>query len=65
VIREKFEKLGSIFLAVFSTGLAALLAADGMEPAQRYGAALAVFASLTLALTVRAWPKRAAAKARD
>lgn len=57
MVREKFEKLGSIFLMVFSTGLALVLAADGMERSQWFGSALAVAASAALAITVRAWPK--------
>lgn len=55
--REKIEKLGSLFVAVFSTGLAMQLASvGGMEPRQWLGAALAVSGSLGLALAVRAWP---------
>jgi len=57
VSREKFEKLGSIFLVVFTTGLALLFAADGMEGVQLFGSLLAVTASMALAITVRAWPK--------
>ena len=65
MIPEKFEKLGSIFLLVFSTGLALLLAADGMERSQWFGSALAVAASAALAITVRAWPKRVEARIED
>jgi hypothetical protein len=65
VIREKFEKLGSIFLVVFTTGLAVVLAADGMERGQWFGSLLAIVASMTLAVTVRAWPKEVAARIRD
>ena len=64
VIRDQFEKLGSIFLVVFSTVFAAVLAADGMEPGQWFGSALAVMASISLALTVRAWPHPAEAQGR-
>jgi hypothetical protein len=56
VNREKFEKLGSIFLAVFSVAFALVLYADGMEGAQLLGSVLAVLASLALAVTVRVWP---------
>jgi len=55
MIPEKAEKLGSIFLAVFAIGLAAVIAADGMEPLQKLGAALAVVASMSLAVAVRVW----------
>jgi hypothetical protein len=55
MVPEKAEKLGSIFLATLSIGLAAVMAADGMEPMQRLGAALAVTASMALAAAVRAW----------
>ena len=54
--REKIEKLGSLFTAVFTTGLALQLASVGMAPRQWLGAALAVSGSLALALAVRAWP---------
>lgn len=56
--RETLEKLGTLFLAVFSTGLALLMATD-MAPAQRIGAVVAVAASLGLALLVRVWPSPA------
>lgn len=64
--REKIEKLGSLFITVFSTGLALQLASAGMEPRQWPGAAVAVAGSLALAFTVRAWPdpKTAPAAAR-
>ncbi|HKR86685.1 MAG TPA: hypothetical protein VJS38_00770 [Phenylobacterium sp.] len=61
--REKTEKLGSIFLAVFSGGLAAQLAADGMAPGQWLGAAAAVLGSLAMAAAVRLWPQPQAAEA--
>jgi hypothetical protein len=60
--RETLEKLGSIFLAVFSTGLALVMAAE-MGPAQRIGAIVAVAASLSLAAVVRKWPHPTQAKA--
>ena len=61
--REKTEKLGSLFLTVFSAGLAAQLAADGMAPAQWLGAAAAVFGSVTMAVAVRVWPRQELAEA--
>ena len=57
--RDRAEKLGSLFLAVFSTGLAFLLAPD-MSPSQRVGALLAVSASLALTVIVRRWPAETA-----
>jgi hypothetical protein len=53
--REKAERLGTIFLAVFAIGLAAVMAADGMGPMQKLGALLAVSASMALATMVRIW----------
>lgn len=61
--REKTEKLGSIFLAVFSLGLAAQLAADGMAPGQWLGAAAAVLGSVAMAVAVRMWPQPQTAEA--
>lgn len=55
--REKTEKLGSLFLAVFSAGLAAQLAADGMAVNQWLGAAAAVLGSLSMVVAVRVWPR--------
>jgi hypothetical protein len=55
--REKAERLGSIFLVVFATGLALVMAADGMGPVQKLGALLAVTASMALAIAVRVWPQ--------
>jgi len=56
--REKFERLATLFLAVFSTGLAVVMATE-MQPAQRFGSTVAVAGSLALYLLVRAWPARA------
>ena len=53
--RETIERLGSIFLAVFSTGLALVLASE-MNPVQRFGALVAVSGSLALTVIVRKWP---------
>ena len=61
MIPEKAEKLSTLFLAVFSTGLAAQLALDGMGPAQWAGAAAAVLGSLSCAVLVRVWPQEARA----
>jgi hypothetical protein len=63
--RDKTEKLGTLFLAVFSTGLAAqLAAAGGLEPTQWLGAAAATLGSVGIAVAVRVWrqpePARAA-----
>lgn len=63
--RDKIEKLGTLFMVVFSTGLALLLAAHGMAPRQYLGALLAVVGSVCLSLTVRAWPHPAQARVRD
>lgn len=57
--REKFERLATLFLAVFSTGLA-LVMAEELQPAQRFGAMVAVAGSLALYLIVRAWPSASA-----
>lgn len=62
--REKAEKLGTLFLAVFSTGLAAQLASVGMEPLQWAGATAAVLGSIGIAAAVRLWPQPAEAEAR-
>jgi hypothetical protein len=65
--REKAEKLGSLFLAVFSTGLAAQFATTtGLEPQQWFGAAAAVLGSLSVAVVVRVWrqPEPQPARAR-
>ncbi len=61
MMRHKAEKLGSIFLAVFSIGLSVQLALDGMEPTQWIGATMAVAGSLGLVWAVRAWPHSAGA----
>jgi DMSO reductase anchor subunit len=54
--REKAEKLGTLFLAVFSTGLVAQFATtSGLEPQQWFGATAAVLGSLTVAVMVRIW----------
>ncbi|HSV04642.1 MAG TPA: hypothetical protein VLI41_15710 [Phenylobacterium sp.] len=65
MIGEKFEKLGSVFLMVLSTGLAAVLAADGMDHVRWPGAAMAVAGSMALGAMVRLWPHPAAARIDD
>jgi hypothetical protein len=55
--REKTEKLGSLFLAVFSVGFAAQLAHDGMATGQWLGAGAAVLGSIAMAVAVRIWPQ--------
>lgn len=62
MIRDRVEKLGSIFLVVFATLLALLFAADGMGRTQQIGALLAVSASMALAFAVRVWPHPSAAE---
>ena len=63
--REKAEKLGSLFLAVFSTGLAVQFATtSGLAPQQWFGAAAAVLGSLSIAVVVRVWPQPQPAVAR-
>jgi hypothetical protein len=61
--REKTEKLGSLFLAVFSVGLATQLAHDGMATTQWLGAAAAVLGSIATAVAVRVWPQPQLAEA--
>jgi len=62
--RDSIEKLGTIFLAVFSTGLALVLASE-MNPVQRFGALVAVSASLALSVVVRRWPHPAQVGPKD
>jgi hypothetical protein len=62
---DRMEKLGSLFLVIFSTGLAAQLAIDGaLESSEWLGAAAAVLGSISVAVTVRVWPRRMAAAAK-
>lgn len=58
-MRDKAEKFGSLFLMIFSTGLAGQFAGEGMHPVQWAGAALAVGGSVTLAWMAHRWPARA------
>jgi len=63
--REKLEKFGTLFLAIFSTGLAAQLAASGgLEPVQWFGAVAASLGSIGMAVAVRLWPHPAEARAK-
>jgi hypothetical protein len=55
--RARAERLSTLFLAVFSTGLAARFAADGLAPGQWPGALAAVLGSLAVAAVVRIWPR--------
>jgi hypothetical protein len=55
MIRDRAEKLGSLFLATFTTGLALLLEPQ-MGPMQRLWAVAAVAGSLALTVIVRRWP---------
>jgi hypothetical protein len=62
---ERAEKLATLFLAVFSTGLVAQLASVGALQQERWlGAALATLGSVGLAVGVRLWPRPAQAAAR-
>lgn len=64
--REKAEKLGTLFLAVFSTGLVAQFATTtGLAPQQWFGATAAVLGSLTVAVMVRIWRQPQPATVRD
>jgi hypothetical protein len=63
--REKIEKLATLFLAIFSSGLAAQLASVGaLESVEWIGAAVATLGSVGLAVGVRIWPQPAVAAAR-
>lgn len=63
MLRHQIEKLASLFLAVFSTGLASQLArVGGMGHLQWLGAAVAILGSLGLAAGVRIWPPAATVK---
>jgi len=64
--RDRIEKLGTLFLAVFSTALAAQLVSTGIlaAPIQWVGALTAVLGSITIAVLVRLWPQPAPAEAR-
>jgi hypothetical protein len=63
--REKIEKLGTLFMAIFSGGLALQLATAGMNPVQWVGAGVAVAGSLGLAFAVRRWPEPAKVEVRS
>ena len=62
--RDKVEKLGTLFLAVFSTGLAAQLASVGaLESTEWLWATVATLGSIAAAVAVRLWPEPAKAPA--
>lgn len=65
--RDRIEKLGTLFLAVFSTALAAQLVSTGIvdEPIQWLGALTAVLGSITIAVLVRLWPQPMRAEIQD
>lgn len=65
--RDRIEKLGTLFLAVFSIALSAQLLSTGIleAPAQWAGAVAAVLGSITIAVVVRVWPQPAQAKVQD
>lgn len=55
---ERAEKLGSLFMAVFSVGLAAQFASVGMlHGTQWIGAGVASVVSVAFAVAVRVWPR--------
>lgn len=54
--RLSAAELASLFLVLFTAGLAGALAADGMRLVQWLGAAAAVSGSIALAVAVRVWP---------
>jgi hypothetical protein len=63
--RDRAEKLGALFLAIFSTGLCAQLAIDGgLAPSQWLGGVAASLGSIALAVAVHVWPHPQAAEAR-
>jgi hypothetical protein len=64
--RDRIEKLGTLFLAVFCTALAAQLASSGIiaAPVQWAGATAAILGSLATAVVVRVWPQPAPVKIR-
>jgi len=63
--RDRVEKLATLFLAIFSTGLALQMASAGaLESASWIGAVLASLGSIGLAVGVRLWPQPVKAAAR-
>jgi hypothetical protein len=67
VTRKDLAEWGSAGMVFVSGGLAGHYASLGMSPVQWVGAAVAVLASVTVAVTVRVWPAPVKAKsgARD
>jgi len=65
MMSERAEKLATLFLAIFSTCLAAQLASSGaLEAGAWLGAAMASLGSIGLAVAVRVWPRPETAAAR-
>jgi len=63
--RDRVEKLATLFLAIFSTGLALQMASAGaLESTNWVGAVLASLGSIGLAVGVRLWPQPVKAAAR-
>jgi hypothetical protein len=67
VTRKDLAEWGSAGMVFVSGGLAGHYASLGMSPVQWVGAAVAVLASVTVAVTVRVWqaPVKAKSNARD
>jgi hypothetical protein len=65
VTRKDLAEWGSAGMVFISGGLAGHYASLGMSPVQWVGAAVAVLASVTAAVTVRVWQAPVKAKARD
>jgi hypothetical protein len=62
---DRIEKLGTLFLAVFSTGLALQLATSGaLDSTEWAGAIAASLGSISAAVAVRLWPRPEPAPAR-
>jgi len=64
MIRERAEKLATLFLALFSTGLALQMASVGaLHSTAWFGAVIAILGSVGLAVGVRLWPQPTRAEA--
>jgi hypothetical protein len=63
--RDKIEKLATLFLAIFATGLSVQMAMAGeLQSTEWAGAAVAILGSIGLAVGVRVWPQPARATAK-